>query len=247
MAGIDPSSLMEKLSEKIRFRGDDSSDSDDDGSSVFSDMKSKAWRLFGREKPVHKVLGSGKPADIFLWRDKKASAGFLGAATAVWILFELLEYHLITLVCHMLILALAVLFLWSNASTFVNKAPPRIPKVNLQEKCVVEMASALRYEANRGLAILKDVGSGRELKELLVVITGLWLISIVGSWFSFITLFYLTIILLFTVPVFYEKYEDQVDNFAEKAMDEIKKQYAVLDDKVLSKIPRGPLTGKKMD
>ncbi|KAI4319989.1 hypothetical protein MLD38_033518 [Melastoma candidum] len=248
MVGIDPSSLMEKISEKIRFRGDDSSDSDDDdGPSVFSDMKSKVWRLFGREKPLHKVLGGGKPADIFLWRDKTKSAGVLGTATVVWILFELLEYHLITLVCHLLILALVVLYLWSNASTFVNKAPPRIPKVILQEKCVVEMASALGYEVNRGLAILKDIASGRELKKLLVVIAGLWVVSIVGSWFSFITLLYLTFILLFTVPVFYEKYEDQVDAFAEKAMDEIKKQYAVLDGKVLSKIPRGPMPGKKKD
>ena len=54
-------------------------------------------------------------------------------------------------------------------------------------------------------------------------------------------------VLLHTVPVFYEKYEDQVDAFAEKAMIEIKKQYAVFDAKVLSKIPRGPLKGMKKD
>lgn len=48
------------------------------------------------------------------------------------------------------------------------------------------------------------------------------------------------------MPVLYEKYEDPVDSFAEKAMVEIKKQYAVFDAKVLSKIPRGPLKDKKM-
>ena len=52
-------------------------------------------------------------------------------------------------------------------------------------------------------------------------------------------------ILLHTVPVLYEKYEDQVDSFGEKAMIDIKKQYAVFDAKVLSKIPRGPLKDKK--
>lgn len=46
-------------------------------------------------------------------------------------------------------------------------------------------------------------------------------------------------VLLHTVPVLYEKYEDQIDSLAEKAMMEIKKQYAVFDEKVLSKIPRG--------
>lgn len=52
--------------------------------------------------------------------------------------------------------------------------------------------------------------------------------------------------MLFTVPVFYEKYDDKVDAFAEKAMAEIKKQYVVFDAKVLSKIPRGPLKDKKI-
>lgn len=51
--------------------------------------------------------------------------------------------------------------------------------------------------------------------------------------------------LLHTVPVLYEKYEDQMDDFSEKATIEIKKQYAVFDEKVLSKIPRGLLKDKK--
>lgn len=46
------------------------------------------------------------------------------------------------------------------------------------------------------------------------------------------------------MPVLYEKYEDKVDPFAEKAMFELKKQYVVFDAKVLSKIPKGPLKGK---
>lgn len=49
------------------------------------------------------------------------------------------------------------------------------------------------------------------------------------------------------MPVVYEKYEDKVDSFAEKATIEIKKQYAVFDAKVLSKIPKGPLKDKKKD
>ncbi|WP_330848833.1 histidine kinase dimerization/phospho-acceptor domain-containing protein [Mangrovicoccus ximenensis] len=46
-----------------------------------------------------------------------------------------------------------------------------------------------------------------------------------------------------------ELQEDKVDAYGEKAMREIKKQYAVLDEKVLrkviSKIPRGALNKKK--
>ncbi|KAL5814264.1 hypothetical protein ACOSQ4_024905 [Xanthoceras sorbifolium] len=247
-------SVMDKISE--RFHGQNSSSSssesgDDDKKSsslpppVSSSIKSKVFRLFGREKPVHKVLGGGKPADVFLWRNKKISAGVLGGATAAWILFELLEYHLLTLVCHCLIATLAVLFLWSNATTFINKSPPRIPEIYIPEEPVLQVAAALRIEINRAFAVLREIASGRELKKFLSVIAGLWVLSIVGSWCNFLTLFYIAFVLLHTVPVIYEKYEDQVDSFSEKAWAEIKKQYAVFDAKVLSKIPRGPLKDKK--
>ncbi|KAF8379619.1 hypothetical protein HHK36_029060 [Tetracentron sinense] len=238
-------SVMEKITEK--FHGHDSSsssDSDDEKSSPAS-VKSEINRLFGRQQPVHKVLGGGKPADVFLWRNKKISASVLGGATALWVLFELLEYHLLTLVCHILILSLAILFLWSNATTFINKSPPHIPEVYLPEDPVLQIASALRIEINQCFAVLRDMASGRDLKKFLTVIAGLWILSIAGSCCNFLTLFYISFVLLHTVPVFYEKYEDQVDSFAEKAMAEIKKQYAVFDAKVLSKIPRGLLNDKK--
>ncbi|KAE8694624.1 Reticulon-like protein B4 [Hibiscus syriacus] len=234
-------SLLEKISDKIKGDSSSSSSDSDDDKPSESSMKAKVFRPFGREKPVHHVLGGGKQADIFLWRNKKISAGALGVATAIWVLFELLEYHLLTLVCHLLILALALLFLWSNAATFIHKSPPRIPEVQIPKDPVLELAQALRFEINRTFAVLRDIASGRDLKMFLSVIAGLWVLSIVGNWCNFLTLFYIVFALLHTVPVLYEKYEDKVDPFAETAWHEIKKQCAVFDKKVLSKIPKGPL------
>ncbi|KAG0498203.1 hypothetical protein HPP92_002894 [Vanilla planifolia] len=77
------------------------------------------------------------------------------------------------------------------------------------------------------------------------VITGLWVVSILGSCCNFLTLFYIVLALLHVVPIVYEKYEDKIDSFGEKAVREFKKQYAVFDAKVLSKIPKGPLKDKK--
>lgn len=48
-----------------------------------------------------------------------------------------------------------------------------------------------------------------------------------------------------TVPVLYEKYEDKVDSFAEKASAEFKKHYAVFHAKVVTKIPKAQLKDKK--
>jgi hypothetical protein len=53
--------------------------------------------------------------------------------------------------------------------------------------------------------------------------------------------------MLHTVPILYHKYQDKVDHFAEKVHVELHKQYKVLDAKVLSKIPRGPVRAEKQE
>jgi len=245
-------SMMDKISDK--FHGGDSSssssDSDDEkkgssSSAAAAAAKDKIYRLFGREKPVHAVLGGGKPADLVLWRNKKISGGVLAGATAIWLLFEVLEYHLLTLLGHLLILSLATLFLWSNACTFINKSPPNIPEVKIPEDLIVNIALSLRYEINRGFSTLREIGHGRDLKKFLIVVAGLWVLSVLGSSCSFLTLSYIVFVVLYTVPVLYEKYDDKVDAFGEKALIELKKYYAIVDEKYLSKIPKGPLKNKK--
>ncbi|KZV41018.1 hypothetical protein F511_13994 [Dorcoceras hygrometricum] len=232
-------SMVDQITEKIKSHDSSSSSSSDSDNDRDEKPDAKIYRLFGRQKPVHKVLGGGKPADVFLWRDKKVSGGLLGVATTIWVLFELLEYHLLSLVCHVLIFALAVLFLWSNASTFVNKSPPKIPEVIIPEDVILGVASAFRVEFNRAFDIIREIARGRDLKKFLAMIAGLWILSVLGSWCSFLTLFYIGFILVHTVPVIYEKYDDKIDAFAEKVEAEFKKQYAVFDAKVLSKLPRG--------
>ncbi|KAE8662690.1 Reticulon-like protein B5 [Hibiscus syriacus] len=125
-------------------------------------------------------------------------------------------------------------------------SPPLIPEVHIPKDPVLEFAEALRFEINRTFVVLRDTASGRDLKKFLSGIAGLWVLSIVGNWCNFLTLFYIVFVLLHTVAVLYEKYEDKVDPFAEKAMHEIK-QYAVFDAKVPSKIPKGALKEKKKD
>lgn len=48
----------------------------------------------------------------------------IGGATVIWVLFEVLDYHLLTLISHVLIGVLAVLFLWSKSTSFIKKSVP---------------------------------------------------------------------------------------------------------------------------
>ncbi|TYH43105.1 hypothetical protein ES332_D11G105400v1 [Gossypium tomentosum] len=178
-------SVMGKIIGKIHDH-DSSSDSDHKNPSSPSSVEAKIYRVLGRERPVHHVLGGGK------------------------------------------------------------MTPPHIPEVHLPEEPFLQVASALTLELNQALKLLRDIASGRNPKKFLMVIAASWVLSIVGSWCNFLTLFYIAFLLLHMVPVFYEKYEEKVDLFAEKAMVELKKQYAVFNVKVLSKIPIGPLKTKKV-
>ena len=59
-----PESLVDKIVEKIPDHHDSlsslSESKSDDKFNPFGFAKAKVYRLFGKEKPIHKVLGSGK-------------------------------------------------------------------------------------------------------------------------------------------------------------------------------------------
>uniref|UniRef100_A0A0D6R624 Reticulon-like protein n=1 Tax=Araucaria cunninghamii TaxID=56994 RepID=A0A0D6R624_ARACU len=234
---------IENIAEKVHGKGADSSSSSDEDEKPSVPLLRN--RLFGRQRPVHSVLGGGKLADLVLWKNKQMSASVLVGATVLWVLFEGMEYHLLTFICHVLILSLAILFLWINSATFLKRSPPHIPEVVISEETTRHIASELRVEFNRFFASLREVSAGKDFKKLLLVIGGLWLLSLLGSCCDFLTIVYIGLVTALTIPVLYDKYEDHVDSFAQKAMWKIKEQYKVFDAKVLSKIPRGPLKEKK--
>lgn len=48
------------------------------------------------------------------------SASILGVATAAWALFEVAEYHFLTLACYAAMITMLTFFIWTNASSFLN-------------------------------------------------------------------------------------------------------------------------------
>lgn len=240
-------SLLDKISEKFHNRSTSASSSSDDEKPPVSHRQptKPVDRPVGGKKSVHKCLGGRRAADLFLWRDKQRSASILAGATVLWILFECMEYHFLTFVCHVLILSLAILFIWINSAAFLKRSPPHIPEIAIPEDAIHGLASELRFEVNRAFAVLHEVATGRNLKKYLLVVAGLWLLSVIGSWCDFLTLAYIVLVVAHTVPVLYEKYQDQIDSFAHKASLKAKEQYKVFDAKILKKIPRGPFKDKK--
>lgn len=205
----------------------------------------KLNRLFGRQEPVHKVLGGGKSADVLLWRNKKISAGVIGGATALWFIFEWLNYNFLPLVCFGMALGMLGQFLWSKASGFTNRSSSEIPKIQVPEEWFVNIAVTVGREVNRTLKFLQKIACGGNLKEFVLVVSGLVVSAMIGTWCNFLTVIYIGFVAAHTLPVLYEKYEDEVDGFVENLLGSMTHHYKKIDARVLSKMPTRKYWGKK--
>ncbi|KAJ0989193.1 hypothetical protein J5N97_007549 [Dioscorea zingiberensis] len=206
---------------------------------------SSSQKLFGRERPLHELLGGGRVADLALWRNKQSSGGVLAAASVIWILFEVMEYNFLTLLCHILITVMLSIFIWANASALLDKAPPKIPDIILSGKAFKEVALAFQVELNKFLSFLHDIATGKDLKLFLMTIAGLWIVSVMGNYFNPLNLLYFGYLCFQTLPALYEQYEDNVDSLAYQGVHDLKKLFKRFDEDVLKKIPRGPVKDKK--
>lgn len=218
-----------------------------DGGSVSDMLNNKLNKRFGRQKSVHNILGGGKSADVFLWRNKKISSSVLVGSTLVWVFFEWLDYHFFTLVCFALVIGMIVQFVWSNASGIINRSPSEVPRLVIPNEFFVNAAVSVGAQVNVFLGFIQDVALGRDLKMFAMVVLGLGAAAVIGSWCNFLTVIYIGSVAVHTVPVLYEKYEDQVDDFIYHLLEQLQQQYRKLDEGVLSKIPRGNPKMKKKE
>ncbi|KAD3641937.1 hypothetical protein E3N88_31161 [Mikania micrantha] len=229
--GLTPENLinniMETLSDKHQSQNSGSSFVEEKSHSVTAQFN----KLFGRQKPVYTILGGGKSADVLLWRNKKISASVLSGATAVWVLFEWLNYHFLPLVCFGLIVCILGQFIWSH---LLNRAPPCLV---LPDELFVNISTTVGAEVNRALGFLQNVGSRGDIKQLAIVVGSLLAAAIIGTWCNFWTVIYIGFVAAHTLPVVYEKYDDQIDNMVYNVLGKLQNNYSKLDASVLSRIP----------
>ncbi|KAF8021224.1 hypothetical protein BT93_G1609 [Corymbia citriodora subsp. variegata] len=175
-------------------------------------------------------------ADILLWRNKKLSLAILIGVTATWFLFEVVEYHLVALLCHLILASMVIIFIWSNLADFIQRDPPNIYSFQLSEvTCRI-----LFQKIDKLLSKVYDISSGNDWRLFFGAIAFLWMLSVLNNYVSSLNLLYFVFVCMETLPALYERHENQVDHLAGKSRKGAKKLYKKFDSKVLDKIPRGP-------
>ncbi|PSS02681.1 Reticulon-like protein [Actinidia chinensis var. chinensis] len=190
-----------------------------------------------RRSSVHQALGGGAVADLLLWRRWHGGVILLVASTTLWFLFERAGYNMLSFTSNVMLLLVVILFFWAKSASLLNRPLPPLPDLQISEEFVLRAADVTRVWINHVLLVAHDIAVGRNLKVFLQIALGSWIISYIGSFFNFLTLVYIGVLLSLSVPVLYEKYQDKVDKKLIVAHKIIQTQYQKLDDNVLRRIP----------
>lgn len=164
----------------------------------------------------------------------------------MWYLFERAGYNFLSFVANVLLLLVVILFFWAKSATLLNRPLPPLPDLEISEESVSMVADELRLWINFALSIARDIAIGRNLKLFLQVALGLWIVSFIGSFFNFLTLVYIGVLLSLSAPIVYDKYQDQINEKLYVTYRHAQMQYRKLDENVLRKIPLPLNKEKKM-
>ncbi|RWW01856.1 hypothetical protein GW17_00035088 [Ensete ventricosum] len=241
--------------------------------------------------PILKRIHGLVVADVLLWRNKHLSAAIVAGATFVWFLFEVVEYHFLALIGSLSSVT-SIFSLEQSVSSSCCRDARRMPELVLSEEAIRGLAFFFHAKLSR----LTSIADGKDLKLFLSVhelftplsaqcntphvlllpqaIASLWVVSVIGSYCSSLTLAYLGkrcadptlrrtaeeeelhlltvlasicagLLCLLALPALYERYEDEVDHLAMRGSEDLKRFYQKLDSRILGKIPRGPVNAKK--
>ncbi|ONK67946.1 uncharacterized protein A4U43_C05F5500 [Asparagus officinalis] len=196
------------------------------------------YRLFDRQRTIHQIIGGGKAADVILWKQHQISFGVIIVATVAWLLFEYSGLSFLTISSDILLILIVIQFIRANSAVMLNKQLKPLPELVLSEEMVNNAAASFRGKMNNMLLMAHDITLGKDFRLFFQVVAFLWLLSVIGSFFSFFTLAYVGTIISITLPAVYNKYEAHVDRCAGLVHQKLSKHYRIVDENVIRRLPR---------
>ncbi|KAJ8649785.1 hypothetical protein MRB53_002808 [Persea americana] len=138
-----------------------------------------------------------------------------------------------------LLILIVFQFVRANSAVLLNKQLRPLPELVLSEEMVNNAAASFRVKINYVLLMAHDITIGKDFRLFFKVVVALWLLSVIGGYFSLFTLVYFGTIISITIPALYNKYEEHVDRYVGLVHNKISKHYSIVDANVISRIPGG--------
>ncbi|XP_012832099.1 PREDICTED: reticulon-like protein B12 isoform X1 [Erythranthe guttata] len=205
-------------------------------------------KLSNRGREIHQILGGGLAvADVILWRQKNLTVGILVVALAVWVVFEISGYTLLSLFSSVFFLLFTILFLWAKSAAILNRPAPPLPHFHLSEETVNEAANTIRGHINVVLSVSEDIAHGRDSRMFVKVAISLLMISVIGSLTDFFTLCYTCLVIVLTVPALCERYKDCICRYGQVWHRKLQHVYVRFDEECVTKVHKWILETKKLN
>ncbi|XP_013006153.1 reticulon-3 isoform X2 [Cavia porcellus] len=179
--------------------------------------------------------------DLIFWRDVKKT-GFVFGTTLI-VLLSLAAFSVISVVSYLILALLSVTIsfrVYKSVIQAVQKSEEGHPfkayldlDITLSSEAFHNYVNAAMVHVNRALKLIIRLFLVEDLVDSLKLAVFMWLMTYVGAVFNGITLLILGELLVFSVPIVYEKYKTQIDHYIGIARDQTKS----IVEKIQAKLP----------
>uniref|UniRef100_A0A8C6HMI6 Reticulon n=2 Tax=Mus spicilegus TaxID=10103 RepID=A0A8C6HMI6_MUSSI len=179
--------------------------------------------------------------DLIFWRDVKKT-GFVFGTTLIMLL-SLAAFSVISVVSYLILALLSVTIsfrVYKSVIQAVQKSEEGHPfkayldvDITLSSEAFHNYMNAAMVHVNKALKLIIRLFLVEDLVDSLKLAVFMWLMTYVGAVFNGITLLILAELLVFSVPIVYEKYKTQIDHYVGIARDQTKS----IVEKIQAKLP----------
>lgn len=113
---------------------------------------------------MHLALGGGAVADVLLWGKGYQSVALLMVSTAMWIMFVIAGYNIISFLSNALFYLSVILFFWAKSAALLNRPVPPLLNLEVSEELMVKAADETRFLVNCSLSLAHDIAIGGNLR-----------------------------------------------------------------------------------
>lgn len=176
------------------------------------------------QSKVDQLLGSGKVADILLWRDEKKTFTYFLATVLLVYWFLLSGRTFISSAAKLLLLIIVVLF--GNSifpSNIYGYSIQKIPSsyLEISEKVIQDSIGSAAYMCNRGIDVIRSLAHGEDWNIFFKVAFSLYLLK-VGFSYSFTLVVGVVVVFAFTSFFVYEQCEEEIEGLAKALVNGLK-------------------------
>nr|XP_020014615.1 reticulon-3 isoform X3 [Castor canadensis] len=187
------------------------------------------------------LFSTSQVHDLIFWRDVKKT-GFVFGTTLIMLL-SLAAFSVISVVSYLILALLSVTIsfrIYKSVIQAVQKSEEGHPfkayldvDITLSSEAFHNYMNAAMVHINKALKLIIRLFLVEDLVDSLKLAVFMWLMTYVGAVFNGITLLILAELLVFSVPIVYEKYKTQIDHYVGIARDQTKS----IVEKIQAKLP----------